>query len=144
MFRLTPFTGTPTKRTQFSDFENLIDDFFSGMPMRTLRHDTFKLDVRQDGETYLIEADLPGVKKEEVHVSYDDGLFTIAVERQEETEDKHEGYLHRERRMSSMKRSINLPDLDPQQIKARLEEGVLKVVAEKQAVQDTRTVIDIE
>lgn len=144
MFRLTPFTSTPVKRTQFSDFENLIDDFFSNTPMRSLRHDTFKLDVRQEGDNYLIEADLPGVKKEEVHVSYDDGLFTIAVERQEENEEKQDDYLHRERRMCSMKRSINLPDLDPSRIKARLEEGVLKIVAEKQAVQETRTVIDIE
>ena len=144
MFRLTPFTSTPAKRTQFIDFENLIDDFFSGMPMRSLRHDTFKLDVRQEGDTYLVEADLPGVKKEELNVSYDDGLFTISVERQEETEDKQDNYLHRERRMCAMKRSINLPDLDPSRIKARLEEGVLKIVAEKQAVQETRTVIDIE
>ena len=144
MFKLTPFANTPRKRDDMVDFYDLIDDFFSTSPMRRSRNESFKLDVREEDKRYLIEADLPGVKKEEVKVSYDDQVLTIVIERQEEKEESKDNYLHRERYACSMRRALNLPDVNPQKIKARLDNGVLSVEAEKSEVQDHSYVIDVE
>ena len=144
MFKLTPFTSTPRRRDEFTDFSNLIDDFFNDLPFRSIRNDTFKIDVREEENLYIVEADLPGVQKDEIKVSYDDQLLTIAVERSEEKEDKHENYLHRERQVCSMRRAINLPDVDKNSVKAKLEDGVLRVKAEKAVAEQTSHLIDVE
>ncbi len=143
MFKLTPFTTSPTKRDEFVDFYDIFDDFFKA-PFRSLRHDTFKIDVREEEKMYLIEADMPGVKREDIKVAYDDQTLSIAVERKEDKEDKKENYLHRERTSVSMKRSIHLPGVDPKKVKAKLDEGVLKVIAEKTDGQDVGHVITVE
>jgi len=145
MFKLTPFRTTPARRDDFMDFTDMLDDFFNA-PFRSLRHDTFKIDVEEKDNTYLIKADLPGVKKDELKVSYDDQTLAIEVHRDEkkEDEDKEKNYLHRERRVSSMRRAIHLPDVDPQKVKAKLEDGVLNITAEKSEVQDEGYVVDVE
>ncbi len=146
MFKLTPFSTSPRKQDEFVDFYDVLDDFFNTSPFRSIKHDTFKIDVRDEDKFYAIEADLPGVKRDEVKVSYDDQTLSITVERKEEKDDKDSdsNYLHRERRVSSMKRMIHLPEVDPAKVKARLEEGVLKILAEKSAAQKTGYVIDVE
>ena len=143
MFKLTPFNASPRKRTEFDPFRDFFDDFFA--PTR-LRYDTFKIDVEDNDNEYLIKADLPGVKKDEIKVSYDDQALRIQVERSEEKEDKDEekNYLHRERRVTSMARDIHLPDIDPSKLKAKLEDGVLNIRAEKSEVQDQGYVVDVE
>ncbi len=146
MFKLSPFTSSPTTRDDFVDFYDIFDDFFKA-PFRSLRHDTFKIDVREEANMYLIEADMPGVKREDIKVAYDDQTLTISVERKEETEakeDKERNYLHRERTLVSMKRGIHLPNVDPKKIKAKLDEGVLKIVAEKTDGQEVGHVIKVE
>ncbi len=143
MFKLTPFTNTPRRRDELSDFNNLIDDFFNA-PFRSLRHDTFKLDVKEEDNQYIIEADLPGINRNEIKVSYDDQHLIIAIERDEEKEDKQENYLHRERQVCSMRRVINLPDVDKNHVKAKLEDGVLRVSAQKTTEEETSHLIDVE
>lgn len=144
MFKLTPLSNTLRRRDDdFVDFYNMIDDFFS-TPLRTLKTENFKLDVKEDDSEYLIEADLPGINKEDVKISYDDQVLMISVERNEEKEEKQENYIHRERQVCSMKRALNLPNVDKSQIKARLENGVLKVMAKKTEVQDQSYVIEVE
>ncbi len=144
MFRLTPFSASPRRRDDVTDFSDLLDDFFS--PMRSLRHDTFKLDVEEKDNAYHITADLPGVKKDELKVSYDDQTLTIQIDRDESTEDRDEEkrYLHKERRVCSMKRALHLPDVDPSKLKAKLEDGILRINAEKSDIQNKGYVIDVE
>jgi HSP20 family protein len=145
MFKLTPFENSLRKRDdEFVNFYNLIDDFFSTSPLRSMRQTNFRLDVKEEDNKYLIEAELPGVKKEDIKLSYDDNVLTISIEHNEEKEDKKENYIHRERHMCSMKRALNLPGIDPAKMKARLEDGVLKVVADKQEIKDQSYVIEVE
>lgn len=146
MFKLTPFNTSSQKRDNFVDFYDVIDDFFNTSPFRSLRHDTFKIDVEEKDNMYEIVADLPGINKEDLNVSYDDQTLTIAVEKQDETEEKDEEkkYLHRERHQISMKRSLYLPNVDPSKIRAKLDQGVLTLHAEKTEVQDHGYVIEVE
>ena len=144
MFRLTPLSNSIRRRDDdFVDFYNMIDDFFA-TPLRTSRALNFKLDVKEEENAYMIEADLPGIKKEDIKISYEDQVLVISVERDEQKEDKTENYIHRERQVCSMKRALNLPNVDKTKIKARLEDGVLKVTANKMEVQDQSYVIEVE
>lgn len=147
MFGLTPFNRSAVRRTDENDrFSSLFDDFFSDdfFPIRSLQRDTFKLDVKEEGNSFIIEADMPGLKKEEILLNYQDGYLSIIVEREEKKDDEQKNYVHRERRYTSMKRSINLGDLEMDQIEANLKDGILTIKAPKASVVENKKKIEIK
>lgn len=105
---------------------------------------SFKVDVEETPEEYKILADLPGVKKEEISLSLEDGKLTISVEREENIEDEKKSYLHKERRVSSMSRTLHLDHADSEQTSAKLEEGVLRITVSKDKKVDQSKKISIE
>ena len=117
----------------FEDFSNMLDAFFGeGLrPSRSLLGDTFKIDVQEKDDAYLVEAEMPGIKKEEVDLRIEGDALCIRVSRSEEENKDGKNYVHRERRVSSMTRSLRLADADLQGITAKLEEGVLTVSVPK-------------
>lgn len=132
--------------TGFEDFYNVLDDYFSNdWPFkRTLTHDTFKVDVEDNGNEYLIEAEVPGIDKKDINVELNDGKLMISITRDENSESKKKNFIHRERRYSSMSRSIYLEDAKPDGIKAKLENGLLKVVGPKEEKPNNSITIDVE
>jgi HSP20 family protein len=132
--------------TGFEDFYNVLDDYFSNdWPFkRTLTHDTFKVDVEDNGNEYLIEAEVPGLDKKDINVELNDGKLMISITRDENSESKKKNFIHRERRYSSMSRSIYLEDAKPDGIKAKLENGLLKVVVPKEEKPNNSITIDVE
>jgi len=130
----------------FGDFYNMLDDFFTeGFPVkRSLAADTFKIDLHDDDQNYYIEADLPGAEKDQIKVTIDEGKLQISVTREEKAEDQNKNYIHRERRYSSMQRSIYLADTDNDNIKAKLENGILTITVPKKSKLDSTVNIAIE
>lgn len=130
----------------FGDFNSMLDDFFTeAFPFRrSLEADTFKVDVEDTEKEYIVHAELPGVQKEEIALSLEDGRLRIAVQRQEEKEEKEKNYVHRERRICSMERNIFLQEAGEEDIKAKLENGVLKIEIPKKPHVDTSRRIQID
>lgn len=130
----------------FDSFQHMLDDFFAdGWPFRrNLMADTFKVDVQDNKTEYLIEAELPGAKKEDISISLNEGRLNISVNRDETFEEKEKNYIHKERRYTSMSRNIMLGDADATGIKAKLDNGVLCITVPKKAKPDNSIVIDIE
>ena len=125
----------------------MLDDFFTDPWFSARReHEGFKLDVQKKDKEYLIEAELPGVKKEEISLEMNDGTLTISVNREEskEEEDKEKNYIHKERRTSSMSRSVYVGDADAKDIHAKLDNGVLKVTLPMKAPAEKTSRIEIE
>ena len=86
------------------------------------------VDVSEDDKEYLIKAELPEVKKEDVKVSVDNGMLTVSGERKMEKEEKGKKYHRVERSYGSFTRSFALPDgADPQKITADFKDGLLHV-----------------
>ena len=143
MAGLVPFNrrGRDLANNGFEDFYYLLDDFFAP---RSIERATFKIDVQEDDKQYTIEAELPGIKKDEVSLSLDDGRLTISVSQEENIEDSKKNFLHRERRVSSMSRAIYLADAKTEDIKAKLDNGILTIAVQKQDKQITSRKIDIE
>ena len=149
MTGLVPFNKKSKEistNTGFEDFYNVLDDFFSNdWPLRrTLTHDTFKVDVEDNGNEYLIEAEVPGIDKKDIDVELNDGKLMISIVRDETNESKKRNFIHRERRYSSMSRSIYLEDAKPDGIRAKLENGLLKVEVPKEERPNKSVAIDVE
>lgn len=148
MAKLVPFNMRNTIRRAdgFEDFYNMLDDFFNE-PLstgRNLKNDTFKLDIEEKGNEYVIEAELPGVTKEEINLELNDGRLTISIEREESEERQEKKYLHRERRYSSMSRSLYLGDIKDEDISAKLKDGVLCIEVPKDEESEGTKKIPIE
>jgi HSP20 family protein len=148
MAGLVPFNRrqNPALSTGLESLYNVLDDFFSDslLPQRNLSRDTFKIDVAENEKEYRIQAELPGVKKEEISLELnDDGRLIIAVNREEKTEEPGKNYIHRERRLTSMARGIYLADSNAADIKARLDNGILDISVTKKTKSESKIKIDI-
>lgn len=107
------------------------------MPWRT--HDWMaeldwspRVDIGEVDGTYLIKAEIPGIKKEDVNVSIDNGVLTLAGERHEEEESEGLHFHRVERFHGGFRRSFTLPPtVDAQQVKASFADGVLTVTLAK-------------
>jgi len=105
-------------------------DFFGG---RRVAMDSFRVNVEKLEDKYLLSAELPGMKRENLRVEVEDGVLTITAEyREEKQEGEEKNYLFRERREGSVSRSFNLEGIREEEITAVYEDGVLKLTLPKQ------------
>jgi len=95
------------------------------------------VDIKEEPERFLIHADIPGVKPEEIDISMEDGVLTIKGEKKTEAETEKEGYKRVERTYGSFYRRFSLPDTaNSDAISAVSKHGVLEIVIPKrEAVQ---------
>ena len=132
--------------TSFERFSDMFDDFFQNnwLPRKSLIAETFKLDVQETDKEYLVEAEMPGVKKEDICISLAEGTLTIAAKKEEEIKEEKKNYIHQERSVSSVQRSIYLADAQAEGIKAKLTDGVLCVAIPKTDKKEKHQTIVIE
>lgn len=97
---------------------------------------SFALDLRETDQAYLVDANLPGVMRDQVDLELHEGRLNISIAQEEEAEDKSEGYLHRERRCINATRSVFLKDAADEGVRASLEHGVLHVEVPKRVKAD--------
>lgn len=92
----------------------------------------YRVDVREDADHVYIEAELPGLTKEDIEITLEDGLLTIAGEKKFEREGQEENFHLRERRFGRFCRTFQLSSVvDEQKVHANLKEGVLLVTLDK-------------
>jgi HSP20 family protein len=92
------------------------------------------VDVQETDGEYLIKADLPDVKKEDVHVELQDGMLCLRGERRQEKEEKGKKFHRIERAYGQFERRLALPsEVDPQKVAAEFKNGVLNVHLPKSA-----------
>ena len=129
MFGMIPFEHTD--RDLYRSFDNFARDFF-GSSNASLP--AFRTDIQDKGESYLLEADLPGFTKEDINLDLKDNILTISATHQENTEDKDEKgtYVRQERRCGSFQRSFDVSGIDATAISAAYENGVLKLTLPKE------------
>ena len=134
--------GHPDEKDPFRSLQTEIDrvfnDFNRGMRLPGLTETATgtrlapRIDVSETNGTVEVTAELPGVAEEDVDVTLTDDLLTIKGEKKSETEDTQKNYHVVERSYGAFQRSIRLPfEVDPKQVDARFEKGVLKVVLPK-------------
>lgn len=152
MFKLVPvrpirkLNTLPKSQDIFDQFfDNFFnDEFYAPQNKIEKRWTGFSVDVLDEGDRYTIEADLPGFEKENVSIEYKDNHLTIEAKRQDLNEEKSDHFIRRERFVGSVKRSFYVDSIDPDQIKASFNNGVLKVTLDKLPLKDNVRSIVIE
>lgn len=98
--------------------------YSKGLLMRT--------DIEETENGYTLDVELPGIKKENISVSYEDGYLTVEAKAEENSENKeNNSYVRRERFLGTSSRSYYLGELDEENIEASYSDGILHVVANR-------------
>jgi HSP20 family protein len=133
----------PFNLSRFEPFGDL-DDMFKGFFMRPVfegePHMQIRMDVKEDDHAYTVHADIPGVKKEDIHVDIEGNQVSISAEtRMEKEEKKGEKVLRSERYVGKVARSFTLAhDIDEAKSEARYNDGVLELTLPKKAASSAR------
>ena len=130
-YSMTPFDF-------FEDFSrNLFNDFKSNL---------IKTDIHETDNEYLVEAELPGIPKENIQVTYEDGVLTISGQQQIDIvdEDKKGKLIRSERSSTSLRRQYLLENVKEDEIKASYSDGILKVTLPKDSNKEIKKSIPIE
>ena len=133
----------------FEKYTNNMDHFFDDIPRfffteSAERPAAFRTDIRDEGDHFLLEADLPGFQKEEISLDLKGDVLTVTAHHQEEKEAHTGRYLCRERRYGDFARSFDVSSVQQRGITAAYENGVLKLVLpKKSAVQPESSKIAI-
>ncbi len=142
MFRLIPYRKPDSMIRSEDIFNRFFDDFFTDdffAPIAPMDHKMtgFKVDVKDQGESYLIEADLPGFDKDNVQITYSNQHLTILAKREfKEEEDSTENYLRKERYSGELKRSFFIDNITPEGIDAVFKNGILSIKLKKVTVKN--------
>jgi len=124
--------------TRYDPFGDL-DDMFKGFMLKPVRFEQqvpeIKMDVKESDGNYVVRADIPGVKKEDINVDIDGNVVSISAEVKQEKEEKEgERVIRSERYYGSMSRSFSLAqDVDEKTAKAKYTDGVLELTLPKKA-----------
>ena len=143
---------TPRKysgiRSPFDDFYNVMDQFFNdnSIPTKFSNESVFKVDIQDLKDRYIVEADLPGYNKDEININLENDNLTIYANKNEELDksEKEKNYIHKERKTSSMSRTMYFDGIDEGNLKAKLDNGVLRIEIPKTQNQDKTKKIEIE
>lgn len=122
------------------------DDLFRGFFVRPVdignsaQTPSIKMDVKEQENAYLVHAELPGVKKEDIHVTVEGNLVSISAEVKQEKEEKEgERVLRSERYFGKVSRSFQLAqDIDDAKAVAKFNEGVLELTLPKRAASTSK------
>ena len=124
MFGMLPFERSDDNL--FDTFDNFTRNFFRDSNT-TLP--AFRTDIRDAGDKFVLEAELPGFNKEDIKLDVKDGILTISAQHDENKDEKDDkgSYIRRERRYGSFTRSFDVTGVDEEHITASYNNGVLEL-----------------
>jgi HSP20 family protein len=129
--------------TRYNPFDETFDDFFKGFFVRPMALESqgnppqaqFRMDVKEDDGAYVVHADLPGVKKEDINITIDGNQVAVVAEARRNREEKQgEKVLRTERYHGKLYRAFSLAqDVDESRTEAKYADGVLELRLPKKA-----------
>lgn len=124
MFDMTPYDRRLRRMatSPFLDFGNWEKSFFGDLSQQQPR-----IDIRETEDAYILEADLPGFRREDIRLDRDGNYLTLSAKREQETseKDKRGNYVRQERVYGSFSRSFDITGIDEEGISASYTDGVL-------------------
>lgn len=125
------------RRDGFDDLFNQMEDFVDqfqelGRDFTSGVSTGIPVDIREEDGEYILEADLPGVQKDELNVKADENTLEISADVNQEVKEEGENYVRKERSTRSYRRKVAWPSpVEPESVEAEYENGILTVTAEK-------------
>ena len=133
MFELIPFASRNNRRVCAYNPMKEIEDFERSLFGGRDAFSALRTDITDNGDSYTLEADLPGFKKEDINVSIENNNLTISAERHSENEkkDKEGNLIRSERSFGSFKRSFDIEGINGDAVTAAYTDGVLTLTLPK-------------
>lgn len=126
MFELMPLSRNERKlMNMFDDFDRA---FFQDLDKSVL---SCRTDVLDKGDRYVLQAELPGFRKEDIHIDIDGDSLTVRAEHSEETKEEKPNFIRRERHSGTYTRSFDVSGVEVENISAKYENGVLELALPK-------------
>lgn len=137
--RWTPATAYLTNREPFF---RLFDSFFNGDAQgEETRAWVPPVDIQENGDAYLFHAELPGMSKEDIHITLENSVLRLSGERKFEKDAKKENYHRVERTYGTFTRTFTLPtQVDSEKVQAAFENGILTITVPKAEVAKPRRI----
>ena len=143
MFDLVPFRRRNREMQGQDPMESLINSFFDDSFTNIAAN--FKSDIIEKEDKYVIEAELPGMHKDDIELEIDNDRLTIFANKSQEVKDEEENYIRRERRSGSYQRSFYIDNVQEDEIKASYDNGILKIeLPKEEPTKPKRRAIEIE
>ncbi len=136
------YTLVPFRNNTRSDLSGLLSDRFfrSFFDMNdAFATAGFRVDVKESADGYRLEAELPGVSRENIRLSVDDGALCISADLNERKKEEKGSYLYSERRSGHVERRFDLEGSDEANIAADYRDGVLTVLLPKQKPEEKKS-----
>ena len=129
----------------FDKFDKLTEQFFNNA--LSIAGDfgaTFRIDVQDNKDEYVVEAELPGIDKDSINLSYENSNIVINVYNNNEVKEEDKNYIKKERNFKAMTRALYLPNVVEDKISAKLDNGILTIhlPKDKKAVKNKAIKID--
>lgn len=149
MFNLIPYSrknSGVTRKDDWFGMDRFFDDFFKDPFFAKVSSMTtpIKADVKETEKEYIVEAELPGVNKEDIIIDLRDDVLTLGVDVKQEKEEENEGYIYKERQRGSYRRSFNVYNINNEEVKASYKDGILVVTLPKSEEEKRTRKIEIE
>jgi len=145
MFDLVPGSRREKRTPEKSEdpFDALWNSFFDSVMDRS--EIGFRTDVKEKDDKYIIDAELPGMDKEDINVEMDDNYLTITANNEYYEEEENEGYIRRERRKGNYRRSFYIENIKEDGVEAEYDNGILEItLPKKEETVTKKKTIDIK
>jgi len=123
------------------DFDLFGDDFFRDDFFKGEKNNLMKTDIKETDNSYILDIDLPGYKKEDIKVDITDGYLTINAKTSDEVNEEEKGkYVRRERFMGEATRSFYVgEDIKEDEVKANFKNGILNLEIPKVSPEEKKS-----
>jgi HSP20 family protein len=112
----------------FDKFDRLTEQFFNNaLSIAGDFGTTFRIDVQDNKDEYVVEAELPGIDKDSINLSYENSNIIINVYNNKEVKEEDKNYIKKERNFKAMTRALYLPNVVEDKISAKLDNGILTI-----------------
>lgn len=126
---------------ELQNFDDYVQNFFNSISQIGIKRDGFspRIDISADEKNIIVEAELPGVKKEDIKLQLEDNILTISGEKKSENKIEEGKYFRNERNYGSFKRCFTLPEeVESDKVDAKFENGILRIVMNKAEEKTTK------
>ena len=121
---------------------SLLDDF-SNIFNGNMFSNNMRTDISENENEYTLDIEMPGVKKDEININFEDNSLIIEI-KQEKNNESNDSYIRKERTALNIRRSYYLENIDENSIKAKLNDGILKIIVPKKELIENKKTINIE
>lgn len=117
--------------------DNVFDNLFK-------EEELLKTDIYEQNEKYVFEIDVPGIKKEDIKLEFEQGYLKLRIVENKENNEENKNYLRKERTIRNLQRSFYIGNINEDEIEAHFKDGILKVEVPKEEKKNNSIEINVD